>query len=90
MSTCTICGNPATQIDHDIPLYGLSVTGTVAETRVVRNAGARPGDGLVLTKPLGIGVLNTRHKATGEVFHEAVAAMTTHGMGPSRGQRDLP
>ncbi len=43
-------------IDHDIPLYGLTVTGTVAESRVVRNAGARPGDALVLTKPLGIGV----------------------------------
>jgi selenide,water dikinase len=44
-------------IDHDIPLYGLSVAGLVAESRVVRNAGARPGDALVLTKPLGIGVM---------------------------------
>ena len=43
-------------IDHDIPLYGLTVTGTVAESKVVRNAGALPGDALVLTKPLGIGV----------------------------------
>ena len=43
-------------IDHDIPLYGLAVTGTVAESRVVRNGGALPGDALVLTKPLGIGV----------------------------------
>jgi selenide,water dikinase len=43
-------------IDHDIPLYGLAVTGLVAEDRVTRNAGARPGDALVLTKPLGIGV----------------------------------
>jgi len=43
-------------IDHDIPLYGLAVTGTVLESKVVRNAGALPGDALVLTKPLGIGV----------------------------------
>ena len=43
-------------IDHDIPLYGLSVTGVVEEGRVTRNAGARPGDALVLTKPLGIGI----------------------------------
>ena len=43
-------------IDHDIPLYGLAVAGLVAESRVTRNAGARPGDALVLTKPLGIGV----------------------------------
>ena len=43
-------------IDHDIPLYGLSVTGLADEARITRNAGARPGDALVLTKPLGIGV----------------------------------
>lgn len=43
-------------IDHDIPLYGLAVTGMVEEARVTRNAGARPGDALVLTKPLGIGI----------------------------------
>ncbi len=43
-------------IDHDIPLYGLAVAGLVAESRVTRNAGARPGDALVLSKPLGIGV----------------------------------
>jgi selenide,water dikinase len=43
-------------IDHDIPLYGLSVSGLVEESRVIRNAGARAGDALVLTKPLGVGV----------------------------------
>ena len=43
-------------IDHDIPLYGLAVTGVVEESRITRNAGARPGDALVLTKPLGIGI----------------------------------
>ena len=44
-------------IDHDMPLYGLAVTG-VAEEIEDRRAmpGARPGDALVLTKPLGIGV----------------------------------
>jgi selenide,water dikinase len=43
-------------IDHDIPLYGLAASGLVEEAKVVRNVGARPGDELVLTKPLGIGV----------------------------------
>ena len=43
-------------IDHDIPLYGLAVTGLAEESRITRNAGARAGDALVLTKPLGIGV----------------------------------
>lgn len=43
-------------IDHDIPLYGLAVTGMAEESHITRNSGARPGDALVLTKPLGIGV----------------------------------
>jgi selenide,water dikinase len=43
-------------IDLDIPIYGLAVTGLAQESRITRNAGARPGDALVLTKPLGIGV----------------------------------
>ncbi len=43
-------------IDHDIPLYGLAVTGLAAESAITRNSGAKPGDALVLTKPLGIGV----------------------------------
>jgi len=42
--------------------YGLSVTGLVHPDRVVTNAGARPGDRLVLTKPLGTGVLSTAIK----------------------------
>src|SRR3712207_1170690 len=42
----------------------------------MRNDAARAGLPLTLTKPLGIGVLNSRHKATGEVFPQAVAAMT--------------
>jgi selenide, water dikinase len=43
-------------IDHDIPLYGLAVTGVAEESKVTRNAGARAGDALVLTKPLGVGI----------------------------------
>jgi selenide, water dikinase len=43
-------------IDHDVPLYGLSVTGVVDENRITRNRGAVPGDALVLTKPLGVGI----------------------------------
>jgi selenide,water dikinase len=43
-------------IDHDIPLYGLAVTGLAEEAKITRNAGAKAGDALVLTKPLGVGV----------------------------------
>jgi selenide,water dikinase len=44
-------------------LYGLAVTGTVHPERIWRNAGAEPGDALVLTKPLGTGVITTAAKA---------------------------
>jgi len=46
-------------IDDPEPKYGLAVTGLVHPDRVVRNVGARPGDALVLTKPLGIGIITT-------------------------------
>ncbi len=47
----------------DEPKYGLAVTGFVHPDRVLTNAGARPGDVLLLTKPIGIGVLTTAAKA---------------------------
>src|SRR5260370_19313540 len=46
-------------IDDHEPKYGLAVTGTVHPDRVRRNRGGRPGDRLVLTKPLGTGVITT-------------------------------
>lgn len=45
------------------PKYGLSVTGLVHPERVLTNAGAKPGDALILTKPIGTGVLATAIKA---------------------------
>jgi len=44
-------------IEDDEPKYGMAVTGTIDPRRIVTNAGARPGDVLVLTKPLGTGIL---------------------------------
>ncbi len=58
------------------PKYGMAVTGLADPDRLLRIDAGRPGVPLTLTKPLGIGVLNSRHKATGEVFPHAVAAMT--------------
>lgn len=49
-------------IKTDEPIYGLAVTGIVHPDRVVSNAGGKPGDLLVLTKPLGIGILTTAAK----------------------------
>jgi selenide,water dikinase len=59
-SGARLCGGHSVQDDE--PKYGLSVTGFVEENRVVRNAGARVGDALVLTKPLGLGILTTALK----------------------------
>ncbi len=58
-------------IDDDEPKYGLSVTGIVHPDKVWTNAGARPGDALILTKPIGTGVLATAAKA--DLFPAGVA-----------------
>ncbi len=64
-------------IDDPEPKYGLAVTGLGDPDRLLRNDAGLAGTPLTLTKPLGLGVLNNRHKATGERFDEAVACMTT-------------
>jgi selenide, water dikinase len=61
-------------IDQE-PKYGMAVTGIADPTRLLRNSAGRPGVPLSLTKPLGIGVLNNRHKVTGEIFPQAVETM---------------
>jgi len=73
-AACHLAGGHS--IDDPEPKYGLAVTGVVDPDRLLRNDSGRPGMPLSLTKPLGIGVLNSRHKATGERFDEAVATMT--------------
>jgi len=49
-------------IKSEEPIYGLAVTGMVHPDRVVSNAGGRPGDRLILTKPLGTGIITTAAK----------------------------
>jgi len=71
-------------IDDPEPKYGLAVTGIADPERLLRNDAGRAGVPLTLTKPLGLGVLNNRHKATGEVFDEAVEVMTTLNRDASR------
>jgi selenide, water dikinase len=55
--------------------YGLSVTGTIHPAKVITKAGARPGDRLILTKPLGTGIINTALKG-GMAGEEAVARVS--------------
>jgi selenide, water dikinase len=63
-------------VDDPEPKYGMAVSGVADPDRLLRNSSATAGVPLSLTKPLGIGVLNSRHKATGEVFPQAIDAMT--------------
>ena len=67
-------------VEDDELKYGLSVTGLIAPDRIVRNSTARPGDWLVLTKPLGTGIISTAIKgemAAQDHVAEAVGWMTT-------------
>jgi selenide,water dikinase len=67
-------------IKTDEPIYGLAVVGTIHPDRIFTNAGARPGDRLVLTKPLGIGIISTASKLNQDelgAITEAIRVMTT-------------
>ena len=67
-------------IDDPEPKYGMAVTGVVAPGDVLTNAGGRPGDALVLTKPLGAGAVATAIKrglADPDLVERAVTVMTT-------------
>jgi selenide, water dikinase len=71
-------------IDDAEPKYGLAVVGTVDPARVLTNAGAHAGDVLVLTKPIGLGVISTavkRDAATPELVAEAIRVMTALNAG---------
>ena len=72
---CAIVGGHS--IDDPEPKYGLAVTGTVDPSRMLTNAGARPGDVLVLTKPLGVGALSTAGKRGAVGGAELAAAVET-------------
>ena len=65
-------------VDDPEPKYGMAVTGVVHPRRILTNAGSRPGDVLLLTKPLGSGIASTAIKrgiATAELERRVVALM---------------
>jgi|SRR6185437_3619362 len=73
---CTVVGGHS--IDDPEPKYGMAVTGIVDPARMLTNDRARPGDALVLTKPLGVGAITTaakRGEGGGEMLASAVATM---------------
>jgi selenide, water dikinase len=74
-------------VDDPEPKYGMVVIGEVHPERIVTNAGARPGDMLALTKPIGTGILTTalkRDLLPASSLVEAVSSMTTLNAGASR------
>ncbi|BAS29056.1 selenophosphate synthase [Limnochorda pilosa] len=74
---CALVGGHT--IDDPEPKFGLAVTGMVAPDRFLSNAGARPGDVLVLTKPIGTGLISTALKRDGcppDAEEAAVRVMT--------------
>jgi selenide, water dikinase len=81
-AACHLAGGHS--IDDREPKYGLAVTGLADPDHLLRNDAGRAGLPLTLTKPLGLGILNNRHKATGETFPEAVAVMTALNRDASR------
>lgn len=89
-SGARLCGGHS--VEDEEPKYGLSVTGFVEEDRVVRNAGARPGDALILTKPLGFGILTTALKrdlvSEGDI-EDAVEVAATLNNGAGAALREI-
>jgi selenide, water dikinase len=69
-------------VDNEQIMFGYSVTGVIDPNHVATNAGARPGDAIILTKPIGTGVISTgikRAKASAKVVAESIATMLTPG-----------
>jgi selenide,water dikinase len=69
-------------VDNEQIMFGYSVTGVIDPDHVATNAGARPGDAIILTKPIGTGVISTgikKAQASPEVVAESVATMLTPG-----------
>jgi selenide,water dikinase len=79
-------------IDDPEPKYGLVVTGIIEPDRIVRNSTARVGDDLILTKPLGLGIITTgikRDKVEAHTIKAAVRLMTTLNKGAAEAMTDV-
>jgi selenide,water dikinase len=85
-----LCGGHSVQDEE--PKYGLSVTGWVEVDKVVRNEGAQVGDVLVLTKPLGLGILTTglkRELVSEKEIEDAVEAASRLNRGARDAMREV-
>jgi selenide,water dikinase len=79
-------------VDNEQIMFGYSVTGVIDPNQVATNAGARPGDAIILTKPIGTGVISTGikfGKASPEIISESVATMLTPGSFAAAAMREF-
>src|SRR5215831_12957746 len=79
---CHVAGGHS--IDDPEPKYGMAVTGLADPDRLLRIEAGQPGLPLSLTKPIGTGILNAMHKATGEISQAAIEVMTALNADASR------
>ncbi len=85
---CTLVGGHT--VDDPEPKYGMAITGLVHPEDLVTNSGARPGDRIVLTKPIGTGIISTAikfGKATDEQRDASVASMIELNVGAAAAMR---
>jgi len=89
-SGARLCGGHSVRDSE--PKYGVSVSGHVDRRLLVRNRGARPGDALMLTKPLGVGIITTalkRQLASEDEVEDALDAMTRLNRGPRDAMQEV-
>ena len=79
-------------VDNEQIMFGYSVTGVIDPNKVATNAGARPGDVIILTKPIGTGVISTGikfAKAPAEVAASSIETMLTPGKAAAEAMREF-
>lgn len=79
-------------VDNQQIMFGYSVTGIIDPNKVATNAGARPGDVIILTKPIGTGVISTGIKfarAPAEVAASSIETMLTPGRAAAEAMREF-
>ncbi len=87
---CSVLGGHSIRTED--MLFGYAVTGTVHPKKIWRNVGARPGDVLIFTKPIGTGVITTalkKNQASEQSLAAAVGAMTTLNRAAAAGLAEL-
>jgi selenide, water dikinase len=79
-------------VDSEQIMFGYSVTGVIDPRQIATNSGARPGDVIILTKPIGTGVISTGikfEKTSREIAAASVATMLTPGMHAAEAMREF-